>query len=154
MEEIVRLLADRRAVVDTLVKLFVSTDERDWESVAGCFADRVLFDMTSLAGGEPASLSPAQITSGWAAGLEPLEAVHHQAGNFRVEVEGDEATASCYATASHYRKVPSGRNTRTLVGSYDFHLAREDGSWRIDLFRFNLKYLDGNLELDHEDPEG
>jgi hypothetical protein len=30
----------------------------------------------------------------------------------------------------------------------DFELAKQDGRWRITLFRFNLKFLDGNLELE------
>jgi hypothetical protein len=36
------------------------------------------------------------------------------------------------------------------VGSYDFHLVRAGGAWRIDLFRFNAKFVDGNLELERE----
>jgi hypothetical protein len=36
-----------------------------------------------------------------------------------------------------------------FVGSYDFHLVRE-ATWKIDLFRFNCKFVDGNLELEKE----
>jgi hypothetical protein len=35
------------------------------------------------------------------------------------------------------------------VGSYDFRLVLLD-RWRITSFRFNLKYLDGNLNLERE----
>ncbi len=141
---------DKSAIVDVLVSLFVRTDQRDWPAVERCFDDSVLFDMTSLAGGEPAQLTPSQITSGWEEGLRPLEAIHHQAGNFIVQATGNEATAFCYAIAIHYRRVASGRNTRTFVGSYDFHLVRGDRSWKIDLFRFNLKFLEGNADLHAE----
>ncbi len=141
-------LIDRAAVIDTIVNLFVSTDRRDWASVRECLADNVLFDMTSLAGGEASRLAGSQIAAGWADGLAPIEAVHHQAGNFQVDVSGDQATAFCYAVAYHYRRVASGRNTRTFVGSYDFHLLRDrSGRWRIDLFRFNLKFMEGNPDL-------
>ena len=34
-----------------------------------------------------------------------------------------------------------------MVGSYDFGLARISGEWKIDQFKFNLKYVDGNKEL-------
>ena len=91
-----------------------------------------------------------QIAAGWEEDLRPIEAVHHQAGNYRVAVQGDQATAFCYAIASHYRKTRSGRNTRAFVGSYDFHLAQIGGRWRIDSFRFNLKYVDGNAELERD----
>ncbi len=46
------------------------------------------------------------------------------------------------------RGVSRRPHTRVFVGSYDFGLRRQDGRWRIDRFRFNLKYLDGNLELE------
>lgn len=144
-------LLHREAIVDTLVRLFVSTDRRDWATVERCFAESVLFDVTSLAGGEPSRLAPSQIVAGWADGLARIQAIHHQAGNFQVELDGGQAIASCYAIAMHYRPVASGRNTRSFVGSYDFHLVRDaTGTWRIDLFRLNLKFLDGNPQLDSE----
>jgi hypothetical protein len=110
----------------------------------------VLFDMTSLAGGEPSHVSGADIAAGWEQALRRIEAIHHQAGNYRVEIQGEEATAFCYGTASHYRKTTSGRNTRVFVGTYDFHLRLMNERWRIDRFRFNLKYIDGNAELERD----
>jgi hypothetical protein len=149
-EKAVRDLLERDAIAKVLNRLFLATDARDWPRVRECFAETVQFDMTSLAGGQPARLSPAEITAGWEAGLLPLDALHHQTGNLEVSVSGDEATASCYGVAWHYRRTRSGRNTRVFVGSYDFHLARSGEAWRIDLFRFNSKFVDGNLELERE----
>jgi len=40
-------------------------------------------------------------------------------------------------------------NTRTFVGSYDFELLKDAGRWRIAKFKFNLKYLDGNPDLEN-----
>jgi hypothetical protein len=66
-----------------------------------------------------------------------------------VRVYGSRAAAFCYGVAWHYRPHPSGRNTRTFVGSYDFELERDEGGrWRITSFRFNLKFIDGNAELE------
>jgi hypothetical protein len=104
----------------------------------------------SLAGGEPATLTPQDIAAAWASGLAPIEAIHHQVGNLSVKVSETEATASCYGIAYHYRRTYSGQNTRVFVGSYDFHLQRRSDGWRIDLFRFKVKFVDGNLELDKE----
>ncbi len=104
--------------------------------------------MTSLAGGEPQRLTPAQITDAWAAGLAPIEQVHHQAGNLQIVVAGDRATAFCYGVALHYRKTLSGNDVRRFVGSYDFGMEKAGGQWRISLFRFNLKFMDGNLTLE------
>jgi 3-phenylpropionate/cinnamic acid dioxygenase small subunit len=146
----VRTLADERQIIDCIVRLCVATDARDWVTVRACFTDVVRFDMTSLAGGEPADIPAEQIIDGWTVGLAPMEAVHHQLGNFRVSLRSDEADAFCYGTVYHYRRTASGRNTRTFVGSYDFRLVRADDVWRINAFRFNVKFVDGNLELEKD----
>ncbi|HEX9106518.1 MAG TPA: nuclear transport factor 2 family protein [Longimicrobiales bacterium] len=148
MDEELTGLLDKDQVAQVITRLFVGTDERDWAGVRACFAERVHFDMTSLAGGEPADLSPDEITAGWQQGLAPLAAVHHQMGNLLVHVHGQEAEAFCYATAWHWLPNPSGANSRTFVGSYDFHLVQLAGQWRIDRFRFNLKFIDGNKDLE------
>ena len=141
-------MSDHSAIIETITNLFVGTDERDWARVRRCFATRVLFDMTSLAGGEPSTLTPQEIADGWDKGLKPIQSVHHQAGNFLVRVGGDEADAFCYAVAYHYRPVKSGQNTRVFVGSYEFHLVRTFEQWKIDAFKFNLKFIDGNPNLE------
>ena len=150
MEETLRALQEREEVLDVVNDLFVGTDDRDWDRVRGVLAPRVLFDVESMTGSEPETLDAADIVARWEEGLRPIRAVHHQTGNFRVRVSGDEADVFCYGTATHYRPTPSGRNTRTFVGSYDFHLLRSGDRWRIDVFRLNLKYVDGNLELEKE----
>jgi len=152
MDTDLQVLVEKDRIAAVVNRLFTGTDARDWTGVQACFADPVLFDMTSLAGGEAARLSPRQITSAWEAGLAPIESVHHQTGNMAIGVAGSEANASCYGVAYHYRRTRFGRNTRVFVGSYDFHLRLGDGSWRIDMFRFNLKFIDGNASLEKEPP--
>ena len=108
----------RRVALD----LFAHTDARDWAKVRQCFAARVHFDMTSLTGGSPTELTPAQITEGWDEGLRTLTAVHHQIGNLRVDVDDSgRATVQCYGTATHYHPDPRG-NTRTFLGEYELGL--------------------------------
>ncbi len=149
MEEEVRQLIERTTITDIITKLFVSTDRRDWLAVQDCFGGKVLFDMTSLTGGEPTMATPQQITEGWDKGLKPLHAIHHQAGNYQVTVRGDTADVHCYAVAWHYLPNPSNRNTRSFIGSYDFHLTHQlPGGWKIDAMKFNLKFMDGNKELE------
>ena len=139
---------EKDRVVEIVNRLFINTDNRDWPGVKGLFAPRVLFDMTSLAGGQPATLSPEEIVDGWDKGLKALKAIHHQAGNYLVDAKDNEATAFCYGVAWHYLPNKTGRNTRTFVGSYDFHLVKQDGEWKIDRFKFNLKFIDGNPDLE------
>lgn len=142
-------LRNIREVENVVVRLFVATDRRDWASVQECLADTVVLDMTSMAGGEPLHLKSTEVSAAWARGLEPIDQVHHQVGNFQTDVSGDRAAVFCYGVAYHHReRISDPLKTRVFVGSYDVHLARTGGRWRIDLFRFNLKFIEGNLELE------
>jgi hypothetical protein len=151
MTDSIESITEKEKIITAVNRLFIYTDERDWPRVRACFADEVLFDMTSVVGGEPITLTPDDIVGSWDEGLSHLEAIHHQAGNYLVDVRGGEANVFCYGLASHYLPNDTGMNTRTFVGSYDFHLAKDgDGVWRIDQFKFNLKYVDGNPDLEGE----
>lgn len=144
-------LIARQQVIETIDELFLATDRKDWAGVRAVLAMRVRFDMSSAGGGPAAEKTGDEIAAGWEQGLAPIQAIHHQAGNYRVHVEGDHADAFCYGIAYHYLPKQSGRNTRVFVGSYDFELERDSGRWRITSFRYNLKFIDGNRELEKGD---
>lgn len=141
------VLYEQNEIVGTINRLFIGTDQRQWEKVKECFNKEVLFDMTSMAGGEPVKMTPQQIVDGWEKGLAGITAIHHQAGNYLVTVKGGEADAFCYGMAVHYLQNPSKMDTRTFVGSYDFHLLKQGAAWKIDRFKFNLKFIEGNKDL-------
>lgn len=143
-----QLLGTKDDIATVIHRLFIATDQRDWSTVRGCFADTVDFDMTSLVGGAPVTLTPVQIADAWESGLKPIQHVHHQVGNLQITVQGDTATAFCYGIALHYRPTAAGNNVRRFVGSYDFTLRHAGSRWLITAFRFNAKFVDGNLALD------
>lgn len=148
MDERISILLDRTRIIETINRLFIGTDNRDWSLVKSCFAPRVLFDMSSVGAGPPSHRTPDEIAGAWETGLEHLKAIHHQAGNHIVRVDGDRAEAFCYGIATHYLPNRTNANTRTFVGSYDFELERVLDRWVITKFRFNLKYIDGNPNLE------
>jgi 3-phenylpropionate/cinnamic acid dioxygenase small subunit len=148
MNDDFKILLEKDAVIGVVNQLFIGTDNRDWEKVQACFANAVLFDMTSMTGGEPVTMTPQQIVDGWDQGLKALKVVHHQTGNCVVNIHNNEAEMFCYGIALHYLPNKTNQNTRTFVGSYDFHLAKSGNTWRIDKFKFNLKYIDGNANLE------
>jgi hypothetical protein len=141
-------LIEKDNIIEVVNKLFINTDNRDWAQVKACFADKVLFDMTSMAGGEPTTLTPQEIVDGWDQGLKALKAIHHQIGNYLVSVNGNNADVFCYGTAFHYLPNKTKNDTRTFVGSYDFKLIKANGNWQISMFKYNLKYITGNLKLE------
>lgn len=140
--------AARLAVEDAVVQMFVATDERNWSLLEDCFTSPFTLDMTSMVGGVPTELTPGQVARSWATGFKPLDHVHHQIGNFRTEVDGDSALVKCYGVAFHYRSQAVGLKSRVFVGTYEFNLRAFPDRWRISRMVFNLKFIDGNLELE------
>jgi len=145
MKEAYLETTEREDLIEAVTRLFVSTDDRDWERVRSCFADRVLFDMGT---GNAGYTTPEAIIAGWTEGLRSLKAIHHQVGNFLVDIRGESAGVSCYGIAFHYLPNRTNMNIRTFVGSYDLHLWRVEGQWKIDAFTYHPKFVEGNLSLE------
>jgi SnoaL-like domain len=141
-------IAARLAVEDMVVRMFVATDERDWPTLESCFTDPFTLDMTSMAGGKPATVTPRQVATTWAQAFEPLDHVHHQVGNFRTSVTSSQAIVHCYGVAFHHRAKASGLKTRLFVGTYELVLIPSVQTWLISQLTFKLKFVDGNLSLE------
>jgi len=140
-------ITDKELIIDTVSRLFINTDNRNWPKVKALFTPRVHFDMISLAGGRPEIIMSQEIVDGWDKRLKVLKAIRHQAGNYLVDIQGNDASVFCYGVAWHYLPSKTNRNTRTFAGSYDFQTVKQDQEWKIDKFKYNLTFIDGNPYL-------
>jgi hypothetical protein len=137
----------REEIVETINKLFVYTDRREWTKLQEeVFTDEVDFDMSSI-GGESKEMSAKAICKLWENGFKGIDAVNHLAGNYIINIKDTTATAFAYATATHYKKAATQGSTRQFVGTYDIGLLKQSIGWRIYKFRYDLKYATGNLDL-------
>jgi len=142
-------LATRVAIEDTVVRLFVATDERNWPALEACFTTPFTLDMTSMVGGSPAQLTPREVATAWATAFKPLDHVHHQIGNLQTTIEGSSARVRCYGIALHHRAaVTQGLKTRIFVGTYEIGLRLEGSQWRVAELKYLLKFIDGNADLE------
>jgi hypothetical protein len=139
-------MCDRLAISEAITRLFVYTDQSRWDELADeVFAGTVDFDGGL---GEPAGpRSGRDIVEGWKTGLADLDAVHHQAGNHLIDLDGDHAVAHADSIAVHVKTDATNGKTRTFVGSYVIGLQRSAAGWRIDRFAYQLKVIDGNVDL-------
>jgi hypothetical protein len=135
-------------ISNVISKLFFFTDEQEWSGlISEVFDKEVHFDMVSI-GAERAEIKTAEEICGiWKEGFKELDAIHHQAGNYIISYNDKEATVKAYAIASHYKEKATQGNIREFVGSYDFKLIKTENGWRINFFKYNLKYADGNVEF-------
>lgn len=138
---------EQQQIIQTITSIFNGSDERNWSKVENAMADNVLLDYTSMAGGKPSTLSPKQITDAWAALLPGFQSTHHQIGNYTVNVWGNEAVVNFHGLALHYLPNDSGNDVWTVIGTYDYHLVKVNGTWKTDKLKFNLQKQEGNLQL-------
>lgn len=138
---------DKIKALETVNNLFIAVDERKWDVVSVVFNDTVLLDYTSMTGGEPVILTSNQIIDSWKGILPGFDKTHHQLGNYLVNNDSDIAKVFCYGTATHYLKNDSNNNIWTVVGTYNFELQDKYNEIKITKMKFNLKYIDGNVDL-------
>lgn len=139
----------REQVVEAINHLFYYTDYQLWEQLMEeVFAEEVLMDISSSTSKEAIKMSAQDICDTWKEGFKDLDAIHHQPGNYIVNVSQSKASVKAYAIATHYKKSAQPGNTRKFAGSYDFELEKTEYSWRFTTFKFNLKYMQGSLNLE------
>ncbi|WP_433715649.1 nuclear transport factor 2 family protein [Nocardia sp. CA-084685] len=139
-------VADRLAIIDVVTRMFVYTDQKRWDDLlAEVFTPKVDFD--GGFGGGVAVRPATDIVGDWRTGLADLDGVHHQAGNYLVDLQGDHAEIHADAIAVHVKNDASHGKTRTFVGSYSIGAERSAAGWRVDKFHYRLKVIDGNADL-------
>lgn len=139
----------REELVEIVNKLFVYTDEQQWEKLqTEIFSEKVALDMSSL-NGPNQTFTAVEICNMWADGFKGIDAVNHLGGNYLVHFLNDTAASVyAYATATHYKQNASKGQTREFVGTYDLKLKKEENGWRIHAFKYQLKYMSGNAALE------
>ncbi|WP_280447570.1 nuclear transport factor 2 family protein [Nocardia cyriacigeorgica] len=142
-----RRFADRLDVVDTCTRMAWHADHREWDALATVFADAVRLDYTSLNGGEPVTVTPAQIVAAWRETLGGFDATQHLLGNHLVTVDGDRAVCTASFQATHRKSDAVGACLWTLGGTYRFDLVRAGGAWQISGVVMTATWGDGNRAL-------
>jgi len=140
---------DKLEITELMNKLFMFTDAREWEKLqSDVFMEKVEFDMSSMGGGQPSTLTAKNICMMWEEGFKDLDSVHHQGGHYLITVENNRATIFAYAVALHYKKSAKEGTTRLFTGSYDVKALRTADGWRLNAFKYNLKFISGNEKLE------
>ena len=130
-------------IIQSIADLFAGADERNWQKVQSVMANSVLLDYTSMAGGNPAIMTPQQVTGAWAAFLPGFDKTYHQLSGFEVKVNGDTATAHYAGKADHF----IGKETWTVEGTYDTELQKDNSRWLIIKHKLNFTKQSGNTNL-------
>jgi len=115
------------AIVNTVNQMALAADQHNWAVCQDCFADNVFVDYSSLAGGEPATISSVALIESWRGLLPGFTATQHLIGSHTVKIK--EHQAKCYAQfqATHILDEAQW----VLGGQYLFQLQHNDETWQI-----------------------
>ena len=140
---------DKVDLTELANKLFMYCDAQLWDKmIEEVFTPTIWFDVSNAGGGQPGLLETKAVCKMWADGFIGLDAVHHQAGHYIISVNNNASDIYAYAVATHYKKSAIKGNTRIFVGSYDLKAKLTDKGWRLTQFKYNLKYIDGNITME------
>ncbi|MEM1371682.1 MAG: nuclear transport factor 2 family protein [Pseudomonadota bacterium] len=135
--------ADTARVITLVSSIPLAVDLAAYDLAEAAFAPKIVIDYTSLWGGEPSTMTPAELMAGWRGIVPGFDATWHELGMVSVEIDGDSAKASANVDARHWIEDQLWRP----IGVYYWDLTRTSGGWRITRMVFDLTQEIGDRAL-------
>ncbi|MBC9909773.1 nuclear transport factor 2 family protein [Chitinophaga varians] len=130
-------------ILSVIQAVFKGADARDWPLAEQSFAPEVLYDYTSMAGGQPLTLTPAAIIGMWKQFLPGFDKTEHLISDFKITEESNTAAVQFTGHATHV----IDKAVWIVEGTYETKLTRLADHWRLTFFKFNLQNQEGDLQL-------
>jgi 3-phenylpropionate/cinnamic acid dioxygenase small subunit len=134
-------VADRLMINDLFVRYTMALDAGDVETIVGCFTEDGALESPAV-GIYSGRQGIRDFAVRFARFRERGSQLRHFISNLAVQVDGDQARATCYLLNVITR---NGKTELLAPGRYDCRLARVGGEW---LFKYRLVVLDHEVALD------
>ncbi|MEL7258689.1 MAG: nuclear transport factor 2 family protein [Pseudomonadota bacterium] len=123
------------AKIITLVSSIpLAVDRAAYDLAEAAFAPEIVIDYTSLWGGDPATMTPAELMTAWQGIVPGFDATWHELGPVSVEIEGSSATATASVDGRHW----IGDALWRPIGEYHWDVTQIDGEWRVTRMVFDM----------------
>jgi uncharacterized protein (TIGR02246 family) len=132
---------DRTMINDLFVRYTTALDAGDVETIVGCFTEDGALESPAV-GVYAGRQGIREFAERFARFRERRSQLRHFISNLAVQVNGDQAHATCYLLNVMTR---GGKTELMPPGRYDCRLMKVDGEW---LFSHRLVVLDGEVPLD------
>ena len=132
---------DRQMINDLFVRYTTALDAGDVETIVGCFTEDGALESPAV-GVYAGRQGIREFAERFARFRERGSQLRHFISNLAVQVNGDEARATCYLLNVITR---NGRTQLMPPGRYDCRLLKIGGQW---LFKHRLVVLDGEVKLE------
>jgi hypothetical protein len=140
-------LADRYEIIETCTRMGQLIDNRRWDELGEIFAESFDIDYTSVFGGSPARITPADMIRNSRLLLGRLQATQHLVAGHIVSGSGDRASCVSQVQATHVQPNSTGDAHWTVGAQYEMDLVRTPSGWRISSLTAILRWVTGNREV-------
>ena len=121
-------------VITVVSSIPMAVDLAAYDLAEQAFAPSIVIDYTSLWGGEPATMTPAELMTGWRGIVPGFDATWHQLYDVTATVTGDTATATAFVDGRHW----IGDQLWRPVGNYNWDLQKIGGDWKVMRMEFAM----------------
>ena len=134
---------DTAQIITLVSSIPLAVDRAAYDLAEDAFAPEVVIDYTSLWGGEPATMTPADLMTAWRGIVPGFDATWHELGPVSVTLEGDTATATAFVDGRHW----IGDDLWRPVGNYIWDVSEIDGEWKVTRMVFEMTEEIGDRAL-------
>ena len=136
--------SDKIEIIETVNKIALMSDLRDWEEVIAQFTEPVEFDYTSLTGGQASTVAAQTQVKQWEEFFaQTFKTTQHILGSHAVTVNGDKATCISHFQAHHVFLDSSKGQSWTLGGTYNHELTRTPDGWKVNKMKMTATWEEG-----------
>lgn len=136
-------LPDTALIITLVSSIPMAIDLADYDLAKAAFAPEIIIDYTSLWGGAPNTMTPAELMAGRRGIMPGFDATWHELGPVTVTIEGMTATATAFVDGRHW----IGDEIWHPLGDYHWDLAQIDGDWRVTRMEFDMRREVGDRKL-------
>ncbi len=137
----VQMLSDRAEIIDTVNKIGLMADLRDWQGCRACFTDKVNLDYSSL-GAKPETIAADALMERWKTFFaNTFKATQHSISNHSVTITGNRAI--CISQFQAYHVYKEGSKIWKLGGVYQHQLMRTPQGWQVSDMKMTSSWEEG-----------
>ncbi|MFM2400198.1 MAG: hypothetical protein RL341_2355 [Pseudomonadota bacterium] len=125
---------DTARVISVVSSIPLAVDLAAYDLAEKAFAPKVVIDYTSLWGGQPNTMTPAELMAAWRGIVPGFDATWHELGPVKAQVSGSTAKATAMVDGRHW----IGAQLWRPVGHYNWDLEKQNGQWKVTRMQFNM----------------
>ena len=130
--------------IQKVINLYAySLDRKQWSALENVFTEDAVADFVGFGTCEGRQAIADFVSSV----LNKCAVTQHLLGNIDIDVDGDQAQATCYLEALHVGLGKYASETLTVWGEYSDKLVRTANGWRIVHRTLNGMYAEGDIGL-------